>query len=139
MTTATVISTRLVMVALLLFPTCAFVFPILSSLSDEWEPVEQYHERINVTFNYQPVHIHPEYCRYITQETCRKDDEAAARSMEQKRQRRLNPKRWSFTFLVLLIQFTDHQDRVLTPKEYYEEFCNGSGPSVINPVGCISQ
>jgi len=53
--------------------------------------------------------------------------------------RRLNPSKGSFTFLVLLVQFTDHQDRNLPSKEYFEELCNGSGPSDINPAGSIAE
>jgi M6 family metalloprotease-like protein len=129
----------LVLAALLLAKTSAFVFPDHFSDTSQWETVEQYRERLNITFTYQPVHIHPEYCRYITEDVCRADDEAAARSIEKRRQRRLNPSMGSFTFLVILVQFTDHKDRVLPPKEYYEELCNGSGPSAINAVGSISE
>jgi hypothetical protein len=127
-----------VLTAFFLTKTSAFVFPDLSSDTSQWETVEQYRERHNITY-YQPVHIHPEYCRYVTEDTCRANDEAAARSIEKRQQRRLNPSKGSFTVLVLLVQFTDHQDRVLPPKEYYEELCNGSGPSATNPVGSISE
>jgi hypothetical protein len=120
--------------------TLAFVFPNLSSDGSRWETVKQYRERHNITtYYYQPIHIHPEYCRYVTEDTCRANDEAAARSIEKRQQRRLNPSKGAFTVLVLLVQFTDHQDRVLPPKEYYEELCNGSGPSETNAVGSISE
>lgn len=58
---------------------------------------------------------------------------------EQHQQRQLNPSIGTFNFLVILVQFTDHQDRNLPPVEYYQELCDGTGPSAINPAGSIAE
>jgi len=110
------------------------------SPGSDWETVHQYRQRQNITYNYQTKHINPELCRHVSEETCRADDEAAAHAhQDRNKRRRLNPRQGTFTFLVLLLQFSDHQNRALPPKEYYEELCNGSGPSAINPAGSISE
>lgn len=131
---------HLLLSSLMLAPTASFIYPQPSQqLDGDWEPVDQYRQHHNITYNYEPVNIDPELCRHITEDVCRADDEAAARVTTQRREeRRLNPRTGSYTFLVLLVQFADHTDRVLPSKEYYEELCNGTGPSGVNPVGSIS-
>lgn len=126
--------------ALMMAPrTSAFVYPLPGTHMGEWDSVENYRTSHNITYKYQPKHIHPELCRHVSEETCQVDDEAAAQHAEEKRQRRLNPSTGTYTFLILLVQFTNHADRVLPPKEYYEELCNGSGPSGVNEIGSISE
>jgi M6 family metalloprotease-like protein len=54
-------------------------------------------------------------------------------------QRQLNPNTGTFTFLVILVQFTDHQDRGLPSVEHIQELCDGTGTSPINPAGSIAE
>lgn len=41
----------------------------------EWEPVHAMRQRLNITFNYTPTLVHPEICRYMTEEECQRGDE----------------------------------------------------------------
>jgi hypothetical protein len=59
-------------------------------------------------------------------------------SLQSQSQRELNAGTGTFTFLVILVQFSDHQDRTLPSVEYYKELCDGSGSSTINPAGSIA-
>jgi hypothetical protein len=129
---------HLILAALLLVQTMALAFPRSESRTREWETIDQYRQRQNMTFNYQPKHINAELCRYVSEETCRADDEAAAEGARDRGQRRLNPSTGSYTFLILLVQFPNHAGRNLPPKEHYEELCNGIGSSSVNEVGSIS-
>jgi hypothetical protein len=60
-------------------------------------------------------------------------------SLQSQSQRELNPSTGTFTFLVILVQFTDHQDRNLPSVEHFKELCDGSGSSPINPAGSIAE
>jgi hypothetical protein len=71
------------------------------------ETVEHYRERHNIT--YQPAPFHPEYCRYGKTLARSKADEAAAR-IETAATSTVD-EQGIFTVLVLLVQFTDHQDQ----------------------------
>ena len=60
-------------------------------------------------------------------------------TLQSQSERQLNPSTGTFTFLVILVQFTDHQDRNLPSVEYFKELCDGTGSSAINPAGSIAE
>ena len=92
------------------------------SQRDDWENLEQYRTRLNIEFNFKPSHIPAEYCRYMTVEQCKYEDEIAAVG-----KRELQSKSSGvFKALVLLVRFSDHADRKLPTKQQIEEMCNGS-------------
>lgn len=101
-----------------------------------YENVHQYRRRLNITYGYEPQHLHDEECRYLTEEECRHHDEQLA---DHRRLRRLNPAIGKYKALVLLIRFADHKDRQLSSREWIEEVFNGEGPSEANPVGSIKE
>jgi len=92
------------------------------SQHDGWENLEQYRTRLDTEFNFKPSHIPAEYCRYMTVEQCKYEDEIAAVG-----KRELQSKSSGvFKALVLLVRFSDHADRKLPTKQQIEEMCNGS-------------
>ena len=99
------------------------------------EPISEYFERTNTT--YVPRHIHPEYCRYTTEQECRERDETERRKLQL---RLRNPRTGTIKALVLLVMFPDHQNRYqnLPPVSYYQELCDGIGTSTTNPAGSIA-
>jgi len=95
---------------------------------DDWETLEQYRTRLNIEFNFKPSHIPAEYCRYMTVEQCKYEDEIAAVAKRDLRTKRELQSKSSgvFNALVLLVRFSDHADRKLPTKQQIEEMCNGS-------------
>ena len=64
---------------LLLGCLCAISFawvPPRPGSSIEWESVHDMRERLNITYDYTPSLLHPEICRYMTQEECQDGDES---------------------------------------------------------------
>jgi len=128
----------LLTLCLCFLPAKAFVYP--PSDETDWEPIHLYRERRNITYNYNPKHIHPEYCRFLSEEECVKEDEATLKAIQiKKERRRLSGSIGTLRALVLLVQFPEHTDRTLPPKEHFEELCNGDGGSTINPIGSVKQ
>jgi hypothetical protein len=73
-------SCSLIVVVLLLLGcplSSAFVPPKPGSdLEATYEPVAQYRARLGIDFSYQPRLLHPELCRYLSEEECQHADEA---------------------------------------------------------------
>ncbi|GAX27245.1 hypothetical protein FisN_13Lh198 [Fistulifera solaris] len=90
--------------------------------------------RLEIDYNYEPRYVDSEHCRFLTEAECEDFDQDYGRQL---RERRLNPSEGDFKVLVLLIKFSDHADKEVPPREYYEELFNGSGPSDINEVGSM--
>lgn len=106
---------------------------------EEWEPVHVYRQNQGIEYSYQPKHINPELCRFLTEEECEREDSLAVTSTTGRRlQTRSAPYQGEIRVLMPLIQFPEHNDRTLPPKSYFEEMCNGS-KSDINPVGSIRE
>jgi M6 family metalloprotease-like protein len=40
--------------------------------------------------------------------------------------------------MIILVQFTDHMDYNLPQRAYFDELCNGSGNTKVNPVGSLA-
>ena len=112
-----------------------------------YESLAAYRQRHNITFNYQPQHISPLHCRFLTEAQCAADDEAARVRIAQQKQSRQRQRNLQNDYttqgtnikvLALLVRFADHADRDLPPREYYDELFNG-GQGDINPVGGLSE
>jgi hypothetical protein len=107
------------------------------TLDESWESVHEMRSRLGIDYNYTPSLLHPELCRYISEDECQLADESMQRHAEshqrRARQRRHlqrtqapNPSLGKFKVLVLLVQFTDHQDdRILVEKSVIEDLWNG--------------
>ncbi|CAB9497195.1 Immune inhibitor A peptidase M6 [Seminavis robusta] len=108
---------------------------------DEWESVRAMRSRLGLAFNYTPRLLHEETCRFLTEEACRNADEgmiehasslrALSNIFQHKqvqasnvRPEGFNPNKGVIRVLVLLVRFTDHQERPLVPKEEIEAFWN---------------
>jgi hypothetical protein len=99
-----------------------------------WESAVARRRRLGIPFSYQPQHVSAEYCRYLTEEQCRIQDEAVDAA---KRERRLIST-GTIKVLVVLCRFTDHADRILPTREYFNELFNGNGAaSDVNPIGSV--
>jgi hypothetical protein len=140
----------------LLHSTHAFVGPFNTS---EWDPVHIYREKLGLSYAYTPQFLHPEYCRYLTEEECQRQDEHLQRApiekeermrlrnpnydtttthdKQRQRQRRINESVGTTQCLMLLVQFADHTDRVLPDKSYFDTLCNGWGDQTVNPIGSL--
>jgi hypothetical protein len=131
----------------LLLPRCRMLLLLLVMLADavvaiapphanftKWESTVARRRRLGIHFSYQPQHVSVEYCRYLTEKQCRKQDEAVESA---KRERRLIST-GTIKVLVVLCRFTDHADRTLPTREYFDELFNGNGAtSDANPIGSV--
>lgn len=86
--------------------------------------------------SYEPRHISPLHCLFISREECQRDDESVGAKIVQRKTLSIGK---NLKVLVLLCRFSDHGDRELPSRDYYEELFNGSGPSDVNPVGSIRE
>lgn len=101
-----------------------------------WESATARRRRLNIRNDFEPTHVTAEHCRHMTEEQCRTDDQAVSASKEQ---RRLSSTGNNIKVLVLLCRFSDHVNRVLPQRDYFEELFNGKGTSDVNPVGSIRE
>lgn len=99
---------------------------------------------LSSSYGYQTKYIPIESCRYMNITLCQKEDEYYGRMKEQIRinqRRRLSSTKegTNVRVLVLLVQFTDHNntDHILPTIEQINEIFNGNGGTDINPVGSI--
>lgn len=83
---------------------------------------------------YVPRHLSKGHCWFLSDEECLRDDEALAKAKEQRRLVRSGD---NIKVLVLLVRFTDHADRELPEKSYFDELFNGASGTDINPIGNI--
>lgn len=122
-----------------------------SSLVHNFETVHDMRRRLNIQYNYTPQLLHPELCRFTSEEECQEADENLRHHAESHRRDLLvtapsisNPSLGSINVLVLLIQFTDHQNREKVPIEQIESMwkgpikrwftLNSGGSYEINPI-----
>lgn len=113
-----------------------------------YESLSSYRRRRNITFHYEPRYISPQHCRFLTEEECARDDEAAYNRIEESRRQRAAPGRRlqggpgfategnNIKVLTLLCRFADHEDRDLPDRSYYDQLLNGGA---VNPVGGLSE
>lgn len=92
--------------------------------------------RLEIDYEYAPQYVDSEHCRFLTEAECEEFDQEHGRHLKE---RRLNPTEGDFKVLVLLIKFSDHVDKEVPPREYYDELLNGSGPSEVNEVGSLKE
>lgn len=136
------ISIALLLSLLVLLKPAVAVAPPHPSWKD-WESVHQMRKRLNITYNYKPEHVQEEHCRYLTEEQCREDDEGLGHAAAGRHGRHLSPSVGNrLRILVVLLRFKDHVDRVLPPREYFEEMFNGNTGNTlsnVNPVGSVKE
>ena len=106
----------------------------------EWEPVQKMRRRLNIPYNYDPIHLPHEYCRYLSEEECRRQDEGIGHAKLGLHGRHLSPSvGQDFRVLVVLVRFSNHVGRTLPTREYIDELLNGNGTSDINPIGSLKE
>jgi len=88
--------------------------------SGEWEPLNEYRERMGIEYEFRPQFLpNPEHCRHLSEVECRNEDEAAMKRLDDAL---VTGRSMSESFgqnvkaLVLLVQFTDHLNRTLPPR-----------------------
>ena len=101
-----------------------------------WESVHARRNRLSIRYDYRPRHVSDEHCRFLTEEQCQADDEVVAIS---KKKRLLTSTGKNIRVLVVLCRFSDHTNRQLPDRTYFETLFNGKGPSAVNPVGSIRE
>lgn len=112
----------LLIMALSVFPTTLSLAP---PLFGDFESVHDMRRRLNIDYPYSPKHFGDEKCRYLTPQACQDRDEHVGR---QRAERRLNPSIGDgLRVIVLLIRFSDHTNRDLPSREFFEDFFNGEG------------
>ena len=127
---------RLVVFLLASTPAFSSFAPAHHELHKQWESVHQERRRLNVTYNYVPKFIHPEHCRYVSEEECKRADYERGMAVAE---RRLNPSVGTFKVLVLLIYFPEDDPTTRPNRDYFETLFNGEGMSEVNPVGSIRE
>jgi len=108
----------------------------------EWESVHQVRRRQNVTWNYEPLHLSHEHCRFLTEEECRLEDEGLGDAKLHRNGRHLSPSTGIMRILVLLIKFPEYDESVMGPLpslDYFEELLNGNGRSGAIPIGSLKE
>jgi M6 family metalloprotease-like protein len=106
----------------------------------EWESVHSMRRRLNVSYHYDPIHLPHEHCRFLSEDECRRQDEAIEHAKLGIHGRRLSPSVGdNFRVLVILVRFSDHFDRALPSREYIDELFNLDGTSTINQVGSAKE
>jgi hypothetical protein len=131
---------RLVVALLLLAQTQLSLASTSPSLSSSATPDESEWETIMNANDSYDKHK-PSFLRSsstLDLPTSHHGDDPSSSSKSQ-RQRKLNPSTGSFTFLVILVQFTDHQGRNLPSVDHIKELCDGTGQSGVNPAGSIAE
>jgi hypothetical protein len=133
---------RLVVALLLLTQTqlsSASTSPLQSPNESEWETIMNADAALNRTNDSYDEHK-PSFLRSSSKldRTTSHDGDDPSSSLQNQRQRKLNPSTGSFKFLVILVQFTDHQDRNLPSVDHIRELCDGTGQSGVNPAGSIA-
>lgn len=125
---------------------CVFMAKVTHSLAPphpnfvEWEPVHEMRRRLNIPYNYDPIHLPREYCRYLSDEECRVEDEGIGHAKAGLHGRHLSPSvGQNFRILVVLVRFSDHVGRELPTREYIDALFNGNGTSDINPIGSVKE
>lgn len=123
-----------------------------------YETVHQYRRRLGIEFNYTTKWLSPELCRNHTELECQEWDEAFGRRIRSNRkfltpssreqlfntqerdlQRDLQTSE-KLQILVILVQWTNHADRVLIPSEdIYSLFNSESIDEALFPTGSISR
>ena len=98
--------------------------------AERWESVHDFRERLEIPFNYTPVALHPEDCRYKTEQECQAADMVKLSRVEKQRRRAQGevpdrPERPAAEekeerVMVLLMRFTDHLERVLPTQAQYK-------------------
>ena len=133
-----------------LFAT-AYVAPPHPETFADFEPVHEMRQRLNITYNYQPKYIHPEHCRYMTEEECREVDESQEKGRKERLRRQRNRRRakfedrygypvgQKFKALVLLIQFPEDADKVLADPAHITRVLNGTGGWEYSPAGSVRE
>lgn len=107
---------------------------------EDWENVHAMRRRLNVTYNYDPVHLSHEHCRYLTEDECRAEDEGLGHAKAGRHGRHLSPSvGQGIRILVVLLRFSNHADRALPSRDYFDEMFNGNNVSDINPVGSVKE
>ena len=134
---------RLVVALLLLtgetHSSSAFTSPSQSSSAtpneSEWDSISMNADAdLNRTTNNSYYKSRPSFLRSSWEQ-----ENDPSSTLQSQSERQLNPSTGTFTFLVILVQFTDHQDRNLPSVEYFKELCDGTGSSAINPAGSIAE
>ena len=106
----------------------------------EWEPVHKMRRRLNITYNYDPIHLTHEHCRYLSEEECRLEDEGLGHAKLGLHGRHLSPSvGQEFRVLVVLVRFSNHVGRDLPTREYIDKLFNENGTSDVNPIGSLKE
>lgn len=130
-----------IVLSLLLFSSTTVVVSLAPPHPDfdTWESVHQYRRRLNMTYTYTPKHLHPEQCRFLSEEQCEVEDGVIEHAIHGTHGRHLAPTTGTVRVLVLLVRFADHTNRELPLRDFFEKIFNGDGISEINPVGSIKE
>jgi hypothetical protein len=129
-----------------LFLICCFIAKVTHSLAPpssaftEWESVHKMRRGLNIPYTYDPIHITPEHCRFLTEKECRDEDEGIGHAKLGLHGRHLSPSvGQDFRILVILVRFSNHVGRDLPTRDRIDELFNGNGTSDINPVGSVKE
>lgn len=103
---------------------------------EDFQSVDEMRSSLNISYNYTPLLLHPESCRYRTEAECKASDLALQdhaerhrkrqqqyqrRRQQQLRERRmLNPSTGDFKVLVVLVYFADHNERSRPVRQRYQ-------------------
>lgn len=96
---------------------------------------KEYHRDLRDTYDMQ--FINPALCGNHTLGECQEREEGMKRNA--RNLRNLVESTGYIRILVLLIQFTDHAERIMPPMEAYDDLINGQELSDVIPTGSMSQ
>ena len=115
----------------------------------DYETVFAMRKRLNITYNYTPIHLTHEHCRYLNESMCQQEDERHGearrkrRELREKQRRLVNPDQGKFQILVLLGYFPEDANlvskNIVPSTTYIDTLYNGAGVSATNPVGSLKE
>ena len=101
-----------------------------------WIPVHQYRRNLGVNYNYHPTLLSPELCRFENETACQDMDEGLQNHAHRTLQMIKNTGK--LNVLVILMQFSDHEERPLVDFMDLDRLFNseGKGGKVV-PTGSV--
>jgi hypothetical protein len=108
-----------------------------NSKFSKWESARQYRNRLSIDFNYSPMALSDEVCKYLNEKECEEYDVAFEKQVKRTRDIGRNEDR--LKTLVILVQWQDHADKNLASLEDMNSLWNGVGTSDVIPSGSVKK
>jgi hypothetical protein len=108
-----------------------------ATMPPAFETVHEYRRRLGFDYGYSAKTLNPELCKFLTEIECEEMD--LKFEQQSKKTLQVAQEQDHVNVLVVLMRWSNHEDRELPPVEYYEQLWNGLGiDEVTHPGGSIA-